>query len=177
MPLSCQRSSSGGSLGKMVLQNPLISEADSLQQELFTFVYNNVFWWRLHGLISALPPQPGCERLSHPTGSRGPVDPAGGGHVRQDHLWASTGLDSRVRQNSKVRIIGWLTITQNLTVHIVVISRDHPCVISAPICQTNFSFKHRLSLLWMFSLHAADKISLSDDIITSMKSSGYFLRL
>lgn len=43
MPLSCRRSSSGGSPGELVLPNPVIykAPADSLQQQ-FVLVYNNM---------------------------------------------------------------------------------------------------------------------------------------
>lgn len=108
MLLSCQRFSSGGSLGKMVLQKPLISRVRLTHYSngfhLFTIIC--VFCWRLRAwIISTLPLQACCERISHPTGSRGPVDPEGGRHVIQDHLWAAGELDSWMCQTAKVRTI------------------------------------------------------------------------
>lgn len=102
---SCQRFSSGGSLGKTVLHNPIIFRPGlshySNSLHLFTIIC--VLCWRLSAwIISSLSPQACCERISPAPGSRGPVDPEGGGHLRADHGGASAGLDNRVRQTSKV---------------------------------------------------------------------------
>lgn len=106
MPLSCQRFSSGGSLGKMVLQNPVIFRLrlTHCSNSLYLFTIICVFcWWLCVWIISALPPQACCEGISHPAGSRGPVDTEGGRHVTEDHHWAAAGLDGWMCQTSKVR--------------------------------------------------------------------------
>lgn len=108
MPLSCQRFSSGGSPGKMVLQNPLIFRFwlnhYSNSFDLFTIIC--VFCWCLCARESSplLPPKACCERVPHSAGSRGPVDPEGGRHVTQNHLQPARGLDGWMCQTAKVSI-------------------------------------------------------------------------
>lgn len=86
MPPSCQRFSSGGSLGKLVLPKALIflASCDSLSNSVDLFTLN-CFVVDPACVCDSFP-QAGCEGISHPAGSGGPVDPEGGRHIAQDHL-------------------------------------------------------------------------------------------